>query len=81
MDENDRKRLAVQLAEIVGKDSVMIDAASRDIYSQDMTVEPHKPPDVIVMPGTVEEIQEILRFANQTATPVVPFVTGTNLGG
>ncbi len=81
MNEADRKALIEEVAEIVGQPYVLTDAPVLDNYSRDMTVEPPSLPDLVVMPQTVEEIQALVRVANQRKVAVVPFVTGTNLGG
>jgi len=81
MMEIEVNRAAKDLASIVGEQYVMSDPATLDIYSRDMTVEPPALPDFVVMPQTVEEVQEVVRFANKKRMPMVPFVTGTNLGG
>jgi len=38
-------------------------------------------PDYVVTPESVEEIQRILRFANREEIPVIPYVSGANIGG
>ena len=81
MNESKRKELINSLTGILGKEYVAYDAATLDIYSRDMT--PHAPglPDVVVMPETVKEIQEIIKLANKDKVPVVPHVAGSTLGG
>ena len=53
------------------------------VYSQDGTngVESDVIPDVVVFPETIEEVQEILKFANSHEIPVVARGAGTNLVG
>lgn len=70
-----------RLEAIVGTEFVADGAGERFVYSMDMTENPPMEPLMIVMPGNVQEIQEILKVANDTLTPVVPFVTGQNVGG
>jgi glycolate oxidase len=81
MNEADRKALTEQVAGIVGEANVMVDPLVLDNYSRDMTVEPPSLPDLVVMPQTVEEVQAVVRIANERKVAIVPFVTGTNLGG
>ncbi len=38
-------------------------------------------PDYVVMPGSVEEIQEIMKAANEENVPVYPYSRGTNVYG
>lgn len=74
-------QLKNELQRIVGKDFVADGLGERYLYSFDMTENPPREPMMVVMPGSVEEIQAILHLANETRTPVVPFVTGQNVGG
>ena len=36
--------------------------------------------DIVIMPGTAEEVQEIVKIANKYKTPLVPWVSGINFG-
>jgi glycolate oxidase len=70
-----------ELIDIVGEDYVMDDSASLFVYSGDMTENiPHQP-EFVVAPITVDEIQKIILLANREKIPVVPIVSGSNLGG
>ncbi|RDE15256.1 MAG: hypothetical protein C4K48_04215 [Candidatus Thorarchaeota archaeon] len=73
--------LKSQFQQIVGEQHVADGAGERYVYSFDMTENPSKEPLMVVMPSTVEEVQNIIRLANETRTPLVPFVTGQNVGG
>ncbi|MDF1538458.1 MAG: FAD-binding oxidoreductase [Candidatus Thorarchaeota archaeon] len=73
--------MKTRLAKIVGPDFVKDGLAERYVYSMDMTENPPKQPAMVVMPSTVKEIQEIIEAANETLTPLIPFVTGQNVGG
>lgn len=81
MNESERKALVEEVAGILGEPYVMVDPPVLDNYSRDMTVEPPGLPDLVVMPQTVEEVQAVVRIANERKVAIVPFVTGTNLGG
>jgi glycolate oxidase len=70
-----------RLIEIVGSKYVTDNLADRYIYSFDMTENPSNQPDFVVMPDTVYEIQAIVDLANETLTPLVPYVTGQSVGG
>ncbi|MHA1276704.1 MAG: FAD-binding oxidoreductase [Candidatus Helarchaeota archaeon] len=70
-----------KLIDIVGADWVSDFPEDLLIYSYDMTEHPPGMPEYIVMPKTVEEIQAVLQVANEYKVPVVPFVTGANIGG
>jgi FAD/FMN-containing dehydrogenase len=66
---------------IVGADFVASDPSMRYIYSRDLTENPAHWPLGVVMPGSVEEVQEIVRLAGQRGVPLVPFAYGLNMGG
>ncbi|MFW9846943.1 MAG: FAD-binding oxidoreductase, partial [Candidatus Thorarchaeota archaeon] len=70
-----------RLTEIVGDNWVADGVAEKYVYSYDMTENPPKQPAMVVMPESVEEVQKIVLVANETLTPLVPFVTGQNVGG
>ena len=53
----------------------------RYAYSYDMSFVKPKLPDYVVMAETVEQIQELMRFANREKIPVIPYTAGTNIGG
>ncbi len=75
------KEVKEKLTDIVGTEWVSDFPEELLIYSYDMTEHPPGEPEYVVMPKTVEEIQAILRVANEHKVPVVPFVTGSNIGG
>jgi glycolate oxidase len=66
---------------IVGSRYVSDRPAERFIYASDMTENSPHQPDFVVMPETVEEVQQIIQLANERLVPLVPFVTGQNVGG
>ncbi len=50
-------------------------------YSGDPSAEESYIPEFVVLPGSVEEVQEILRLANRKRIPVTPRVGGLTLSG
>ncbi len=70
-----------RLMKIVGPERVADGAAEKHVYSYDMTENPSLPPSLVVMPQTLEEVQQIVQAANTTKTPLIPFVTGQSVGG
>lgn len=73
------KKLKKQLEKIVGKEFI-ITPEKPEYHSYtfgDATMYRSKP-DVVVYPGTVEEIQEIIKLANRESIPVI---TGAGLTG
>lgn len=69
------------LKTIVGSDYVFTDADSLFDYSHDETEDLSFLPDVVVKPGTPEEISRILILCNQHKIPVTPRGAGTGLSG
>ncbi len=74
-------KLVDRLSDIVGPEYVSDRVPERYLYSFDMTENTPRRPAVVVMPEHVEEIQRIVRLANEAKTPLVPFITGQNVGG
>ncbi len=70
-----------ELRSIVGESNASAAKHIRYAYSYDMSFVDPKMPDYVVMATEVEQIQEIMRFANQEKIPVVPYTAGTNIGG
>ncbi len=69
------------LAEIVGGDYVSNRKEELYIYSQDPgMMEPHEP-DYVVMPKTTEEVQKIVKLANEKKIPIVPVGGSLSLSG
>jgi len=69
-----------KLTEIVGKDNVSDNIADLYVYSSDASVH-QSMPSVVVRPKTIEEIQEIMRYANKKKIPVVPRGAGSGTSG
>lgn len=66
---------------IVGDQYVFVDEESLHHYAHDETEDLHFLPDVIIKPGTAEEISAILKICNQYKIPVTPRGGGTGLSG
>ncbi|MFB0563447.1 MAG: FAD-binding oxidoreductase [Candidatus Lokiarchaeia archaeon] len=69
------------LEKIVGKYFVSDRMEESYYYSSDPSTEEPFIPEFVVMPGTVEEIQKIIRIANRERKPVTPRVGGMTLSG
>lgn len=68
--------LKEELAGIVSSENVFDDPETLDAYSRDFSfVKPVKP-RVVVKPGSADEVQALVRWANQIATPLVPVSSG-----
>jgi glycolate oxidase len=70
-----------QLKSIVGKNSVLTAKEDLVTYAYDGTTTWSHPPDVVVLPTTVQQISSILALANQNLIPVTPRGSGTNISG
>jgi glycolate oxidase len=69
------------LKQIVGDEHILFDAESLDKYAQDETEDLYFLPDLVVKPGTVVEISNILKLCNRNQIPVTPRGGGTGLSG
>ncbi|MBA7605682.1 4-cresol dehydrogenase [hydroxylating] flavoprotein subunit [subsurface metagenome] len=76
-----KEKVLAELEKIVGAEFVSNALPDLFSYSQDMTENEPSWPDFVVMPDSVEEVQEIMRLANREKIPVVPIVGGGNIGG
>lgn len=70
-----------KLVEIVGEANATDFKHIRYAYSYDLSFVKAKLPDYVVMPTCVEQVQKIMKFANQHKIPVTPFTAGSNIGG
>ena len=65
-----------KLAELVGRDNVAADPASLEEFARDESFVPRLTPWAVVRPGSAEEVQRVVAWANETATPLVPVSSG-----
>lgn len=70
-----------KLTDIFGEEFVSNRPEELYIYSQDMTENPPSAPDYVVMPETVEQVQAVVKLANELKIPITPYVAGSNVGG
>ncbi|MEM3608814.1 MAG: FAD-binding oxidoreductase, partial [Candidatus Bathyarchaeia archaeon] len=77
----DREVIA-KLRKIVGDENVLVGDDINEEYACDeaLTVK-HCLPDVVVKPGSAEEVASILRLANEKCIPITPRGGGTGLCG
>lgn len=75
-----KEGLVQDLQEIVGEDAVRSDPADLYVYGSDSSVHCALP-WAVVRPNTVEEVQEILRYANSNVIPVVARGAGSGMSG
>lgn len=80
----DRQALRERLLRIVGPDGVIDDPDELLVYEYDASDEVfagHHRPDITVLPRTAEQVQEIVKLANEFGVPVTPRGAGTGLAG
>ncbi len=73
--------LKSNLEKIVGKGSVLVDEVRLNEYSGDQSFVAPRKPDAVVFVDTVEQIQALIRHANKTLIPIIPYSSGKNLHG
>ncbi len=66
---------------IVGKENILVDVEKRQAYAHDETEDYSFLPDVVLKPGTPNEISDILKLCNTYGIPVTPRGAGTGLSG
>lgn len=76
-----QQTLAASLAEIVGPDRVSIDHESLQVFGKDWTRVYEPNPAAIVFPGSIEEVQALVRLANKQQFALVPSGGRTGLSG
>ncbi len=65
-----------ELIKIVGAENVIDDPITLDVYSKDHSFIPPIKPLMVVKPKNADEVQGIVKWANQTRTPLVPVSSG-----
>lgn len=70
-----------KLEQVLGKDAVITEKETIDIFSKDETEDLIFPPEVVVKPSNADEISRIIKIANEFLIPVVPRGGGTGLSG
>ncbi len=70
-----------QFEVIVGQSNIIVDATERYAYSHDETEDHSFLPDVVLKPGSAEEISKIMTVCNHHGIAVTPRGGGTGLSG
>ena len=76
----DAQTLADRLGEIVGPQNVLSSQMDLMLYSYDASPEKGLP-DVVVLPGSTEEVSKIMALAHTEKVPILGRGSGTNLTG
>ena len=75
------EKLRDRLEQAVGAANVRGDPGALVTYATDATPLLRGQPDLVVFPGSTEEVAAVLRLADEARTPVIPRGSGTNLSG
>jgi len=76
------ERIIDELVKIVGEEYASTDPTDLVCYSLDSyAIDKGILPDIVLRPGTVEEVQKIMKVADKYSIPVVPRGSGTSLTG
>ena len=69
------------LREALGVENVKIDEETLDRYKTDEETDPryHHLPEVVVLPGSTEEVAAVMKIANKYLVPVTPRSAGTSV--
>ena len=70
-----------QFRAIVGESFVILDTERKNDYAHDKTEDYFFLPDVVLKPGTPEEVSAILKICNQYRIPATPRGAGTGVSG
>jgi FAD/FMN-containing dehydrogenase len=73
--------LKEELIKIVGKGNVLDDEATIVAYSRDFSVELAKKPQLVVKPKDRDEVQKIVKLANEQLIPLIPVSSRVHFHG
>jgi len=75
-----RNSLIRELRAIVGAQFVLIEKEDVIVYEQDGSIF-QAMPEIVVVPGNVDEVAEVVKAAQRASVPIVPRGSGTGLAG
>ncbi|HEV8513278.1 MAG TPA: FAD-linked oxidase C-terminal domain-containing protein [Cyclobacteriaceae bacterium] len=78
---NINERLIEAFRKIVGGENVFVDEEHRTEYGHDKTEDYQFMPDLVVKPGSTQEVSELLKICNENKIIVTPRGAGTGLSG
>ena len=73
--------MKAKLENILGKENINDDPEILKLYSQDQSFVEPKMPQLVAFAQEVEQVQELVKVANEEKVPVVPFSSGLNFHG
>ena len=65
-----------KLVKIVGAGNVSSEPALLDDYAKDMSFVAAVRPDCVVKPGSAADVEQVVKLARETSTPLVPVSSG-----
>ncbi|HVO93113.1 MAG TPA: FAD-binding protein, partial [Terriglobales bacterium] len=74
------KEWICQLREVVGDRYVLVEKEDVIVYEQDGSIF-QVMPEIVVLPGDVEQVATVVKLAKQFNVPIVPRGSGTGLAG
>lgn len=77
----EKKTILKELTEALGSEYISSDPAILICYSRDQSPKPAKNPTFVVLPGSTEDVQAVVKIANKFKIPVIPRTTGVNVAG
>ncbi len=80
-DNIDYNLVLSELKEMVGDDYVSSHPAILNCHTRDFTTMPSGRPNIVVMPGSTKDVQELQKISHKHGVPVVVMSTGFNHGG
>ncbi|MBT5926175.1 MAG: FAD-binding protein [Verrucomicrobia bacterium] len=66
---------------IVGREALLTDPEKLMVYECDAFTLEKKLPQAVVLPGTVDEVAEVVRICHEHQLPIIPRGAGTSLSG
>jgi glycolate oxidase len=76
----EKQALIVRLEEIVGAENVLSSDMDLELYSYDASLDRARP-DVVVLPGSTDQVAQVMTLAYNERIPVIGRGSGTNLTG
>jgi len=80
MDAADRERLLARLRDVVGERYAFADPYEMRLYQYDASPETALP-EIVVLPGTSEEVARIVKICGEAKVPVTPRSAASSLAG
>ena len=72
-----------EIKSYLGRNNILSEAEECYCYAEDASnlIKPDSTPELVVFPETAEEVQKIVKYANEHNIPIIPRGAGTNMVG